>query len=137
MKEIKRLFDTRFARWGIALPAENVAQRQRGKILKRGWNISYLFGSDEGGEYLDCYASHRMTDDTHERIYRDGKVVELPAICSMRVCSKNLQEDARLEQEFFEENRKISELLAEKGFGLDGDEPFSVRINRHLHIEKE
>lgn len=30
-------------------------------------------------EYLDFYATHRMTDDRHHRIYENGEVEDLPA----------------------------------------------------------
>ncbi len=72
MREIVGRFGRDFGAWGIALPPEDVKERWRGTILAAGWAIWYLFGTDEGGEYLDYYACHRMTNDRHERIREDG-----------------------------------------------------------------
>ena len=127
-------FNAKFVHWDIRLPPDAVRQRKRGKIVQAGWAIWYLFGYDEKGEYLDYYASHRMTNDTHVRIYADGQCAGLPAIPPFRFCSEDPEEDARLKAESFSENRKIAKMLEEKGFGLSGDEPGGVQINRALRM---
>ena len=129
-------FNTQFERWKICLPPEDVAQRKRGRIVKAGWAIWYMFGSDEQGEYLDFYASHRMTNDQHVRIYADGQGQLLPTISSMHGCSSDPKENARLEAEYFAENQRVAELLKVKGFGIHGDEPGGVQMNRELHLKK-
>ncbi len=84
--------------------------------------------------YLDYYASHRMTDDRHIRI-REGTLAKpLPTISTFRIGSKILEEDARLEAEYLEHNRMVGRMLKEKGFGVAGDEPLSVRVNRHPRL---
>lgn len=135
MKKIETQFNHTFASWEIRLPAEALQRRERGKIVQAGWAIWYLFGSDEHCEYLDYYASHRMTDDRHVRIYSDGRVESLPAIDAFVLTSSDPEEAARLKAESRARNREISELLAEKGFGLAGDEPGGVQINRSLRLE--
>lgn len=109
-------------------------EKRRGKIVESGWAIWYLFGSDERGEYLDHYASHRMTDDRHVRIREDGTEECLPAISSFRVVSEDRREDARFEAEYLEHNQRVGRMLEEKGFGIVGDEPGSVWMNRHLRM---
>jgi hypothetical protein len=136
MKEIAARFNDAFSHWDIRLPKDAVERRQRGKIVKAGWAIWYMFGSDERGEFLDYYASHRMTNDRHVRIYADGSTEALPAVSGLRLCSEDPEEDARLEAEFYADNKRIAEMLEEKGFGIDGDEPGGVQINRALHLEK-
>jgi hypothetical protein len=136
VKEIEDRFNTHFAAWGIRLPADNVANRRRGKIVQAGWAIWYLFGSDEKGEYLDYYASHRMTNDRHVRILANGEEYGLPTIQELRLCSEDPVEDKRLDAEYYAENQRVAKLLQEKGFGLAGDEPGGVQINRALHINK-
>jgi hypothetical protein len=69
MTNIESKFNDSFAHWEIRLPSDAVEHRKRGKIVQAGWAIWYLFGFDEKGEYLDYYASHRMTNDRHVRIY--------------------------------------------------------------------
>jgi hypothetical protein len=135
MKNIEVRFNISFSHWGIKLPPDDIAERRRGKIMKGGWVIWYLFGSDENGEYLDYYASHRMTDDEHVRIYAGGKSETLPTLRQFRLTSTDPKEDARLEFEFFSENERISKMLKGKGFKLQGDEPSSIRINRMLRSD--
>ena len=136
MDKIETLFNATFANWNICLPPEDIALRERGKIVQTGWAILYLFGTDESGEYLDYYASHRMTDDQHVRIYADGRREKLPAIQAFRLVSEDPEEDVRLEAEYYAKNQRIAEMLEAKGFGLQGDEPGGVRINRFLHLNK-
>ncbi|MGH9428326.1 MAG: hypothetical protein ACRD2L_18735, partial [Terriglobia bacterium] len=127
MDEIEARFNATFAHWNIRLPPENVAQRSRGKIVRAGWAIWYLFGSDEKGEYVDYYASHLMTGDDHVRVYATGAYKALPAIQEFRVASEDPDEDARLEAEYFAQNQRVAEMLEVKGFGLRGDEPGGVQ----------
>ncbi len=114
--KIKLLFAEEFAMSGICLPEEDVEGRQRGKIIKDGWEILYLFGSDELGEYLDYYASHRMTNDRHVRIYSDGQRKDLSSLRDFRQVSQDPQENIRLKEEFYAENRQVLTMLKEKGF---------------------
>ncbi len=134
MNEIKSQFDSAFSPWEISLPAEALAIRSRGKIVNSGWAIWYLFGSDDKGEYLDYYASHRMTDDRHVRIYASGKNLQLPTVSSFRPVSDDPDEDARLQAEYLAENQRVAEMLEAKGFGIEGDEPGGVQMNRALRL---
>jgi hypothetical protein len=136
MKEIERRFNETFSHWKIELPADAVEHRQRGKIISAGWVIWFLFGADERGEFLDYYASHRMAGDSHVRIHADGYSESLPSIGEFRLCSQDPEEDARLEAEYLAKNQEIAAMLEEKGFGIEGDEPGGVLINRFLHLQK-
>jgi hypothetical protein len=133
---IEQIFRSRFADWSIELPSADVTNRRRGKIIQAGWVIWYLFGTNEKGEYLDYYASHRMTNDSHVRIYASGETEELSAIRDFRFASDDPEEDRRLEREYFAENQRIAKLLEEKGFAFSGDEPRLMIINRFLHVKK-
>lgn len=123
MDEILLNFNAEFATWGISLSPDQIAQRGRGKIVKAGWTIWYLFGSDKEGLYLDYYATHRMTNDRHSRFRANGECEELPTLLDARPCSEDSKEDARLEAEFLAENQRVSDLLEKKGFGITGTEP--------------
>ena len=116
MSMIEDRFNDGFQAWGIRLPPEDITNRRSGKIHKEGWAVWYLFGSDYDGDYLDYYASHRMTDDAHVRIRSDGQIESLPAMQSFRLCADDPEEDKRLEAAFRAENRGIRRLLREKGF---------------------
>lgn len=118
-KDIITIADTfteRFAHWKITLPEEYLKNRCNGFINKAGWLIQFCFGKDEKGEYLDYYASHRMTDDSHVRIYADGHKKNLPALCSWYKLSDDPVEAKRLKDEHDQHNREVVEMLAEKGF---------------------
>jgi hypothetical protein len=118
MDPIERMFAERFAHWGITLPVENLGHRSAAHIQQNGWLIQFCFGHDESGDFMDYYASHRMTDDDHVRLYADGTVVQLAALGSAYLSSEDSVEAARLEKEYLESNRKISEELVAKGFNL-------------------
>jgi len=135
MNHIQQVFDDAFSRWGIRLPVVDGTPHSRGQILHAGWVIWYLFGRDDDGLYLDYYACHRMTNDRHVRIRDDGSTEMLPTIAEFRRCSKDPEEDARLEAEYFARNREVHELLERKGFTFTGREDGLVQVNRLLHVD--
>jgi len=132
MKMIINIFEETFDPWDIRLPPLHVDERMSGKIVQAGWAIWYCFGRDERGEFMDYYASHRMTDDRHVRIYEDGTVANLPALSSFGRYSADPQENERLQAEEREQRLGIEKMLEAKGFGLAGDEPGGVAMNRLL-----
>jgi hypothetical protein len=137
LPRIKLDFARGFGLWHIALPEPDVVARRRGKICKGGWAIWYLFGEDEKGEYLDFYSAHRMTNDSHVRLYENGDPVSLPELKSFRIGSHDPEVDARLKAEHLAENRRVQALLQAKGFGLTGDEPGGVQIQRYQLLRDE
>lgn len=60
---IERFFSDYFEHWKILLPPESVKERTSGHIFEHGWHIGYLWGIEDGEEYLEFLAQHRMTDD--------------------------------------------------------------------------
>lgn len=131
MKLIEEKFNSRFARWEIALPAGDIAQRKRGKIQKGGWVIRYLFGADEKGEYLDCYAQHRNCED-HYRLYANGERQNLPTPWDVYQITGDPIADAKAKEAFLAHNQEVASLLAEKGFGIEGNEPLGIQLNSLL-----
>ena len=137
MSRIEERFRDHFAPWSISIPPGHVQQRRRGKIVEGGWAIWYLFGEDERGEYLDYYASHRMTNDRQIRLREDGTEEHLPIVSTLHPASQDPEEEARLAAEHLEENRRVAKLLEEKGFGIEGDEPGGVQMDRYLALGEE
>lgn len=134
-KDSRKIADTfaeRFAYWKITLPEKDIETRSSGYIQEAGWLIQYCFVKDETGEYLDYYAAHRMTDDSHVRIYEDGRKENLPSLFSIRLISKDPVKDKQLEDEYYEHNRRVVELLAEKGF-----DKFTINMFLHAGIDKK
>lgn len=132
LDRIESAFNRAFANWDICLPPEAIASRQAGRIVESGWTIWYTFGSDEGDEYLDYYASHRMTNDRHVRLYADGRVEGLEAVIDMHVVPEDPKEAAQAQADFYARNRAVRRMLDEKGFTLDGVVHPSVAINHHF-----
>jgi len=54
----------------------------------------------------------------------------------MRMGSEDPVEDARLEAESYARNQQVAAMLEEKGFGLKGNEPDGVQMNRWLGLNK-
>jgi len=79
--------------------------------------VTYLFGQDERGEYLDFYMRHRIAGDQHIRIYEDGSSERLEVISPFgpRV-SDDPVENERLRREDGEEYQRIRGMLDAKGF---------------------
>jgi hypothetical protein len=71
---------------------------------RRNWRLSGL------------YAVHRMTSDSHERIYADGRNKHLPALSSIVQISKDPVENKRFQDEHDKHNQKVVKMMAEKGF---------------------
>jgi len=118
MDQIGRLFAERFAPWDITIPAENFQSRASGHLCSGGWLIQFCFGKDDKGDYLDYYASNRMTGDSHVRIHADGTKVNLVALRYISVTSPDPAEAKRAKAQFDEGNCRIADELVAKGFTL-------------------
>ena len=132
MKLIADTFANRFAHWKITLPKKDLKDRRGGYIQNSGWLIQYCFGKDETGEYMDYYAAHRMTDDSHVRIYEDGREESLPALSSYLLLSDDPVEAKRLKDEYEKHNQEVVKMLNEKGFNK-----FTINMFLHAGMDKE
>ena len=131
MSGVEREFNRAFAKWGICLPPGAAASREAGRIVKNGWTVWYTFGSDEDAEYLDYYASHRMTNDGHVRLFADGRRVGLKAISEFYIVPEDPDEAARAKADFHARNRDVRRMLDEKGFTLEGVVHPSVAVRHY------
>ena len=118
MTRVAERFARYFANWDITLPDSNLTSRERGEIRQRGWHIQFLFDTDERGEYLDFYATHRMTNDRHHRIYEDGTVKHLEACEDFVVYPADATEEQEREatERFRNHNARVLADLKRKGF---------------------
>jgi hypothetical protein len=107
---IKGTFEKKFAAWSLVLPVESLSAPARGSIHKNGWTINYRYGAEQGEEYLEYFASHRMTNDTLNRIYADGRE-ELVGYCQEFYEVGNEQ----AKQAYYEHNRKFYEDVKHRG----------------------
>lgn len=134
LDRIGRAFNEEFSRWDICLPPVAIISKQSGRIVKRGWTVWYTFGSDEGTDYLDYYASHRMTNDRHTRLYADGRSEDLEVMHSGYVVPEDPKEAAQARANFLSRNRAARRKLDEKGFTLEGTVHPSVAVSHYLLI---
>lgn len=118
MNNIQKAFDAAFSHWGIILPLETLASQQPGNLSAQGWSVQYQFGQDERGHFLDYYATNRMTNDRHVRIYESGESASLPSSREFIIypAGATKEDEQKADQEYYEYNRKVGEELKRKGF---------------------
>ena len=120
MENIKNSFDKSFSNWDIKLPVDNLEKRKRGSIYYKGWIINYCFGIENGKNYMDYYAQHRMTDPSHERIYEDGTKKSLSHMqIGYNIIPNDPLQTSKNEKEMYEYNRKHFDELKLKGLYYD------------------
>ncbi|ALF54387.1 hypothetical protein ACX27_18560 [Nostoc piscinale CENA21] len=111
MDNIQDIFNKWFARWQITLPDKNLQERQKGSIFQAGWSINFIFGIENNLEYLEFYAIHRMTNDSHTVIYENGEIKHLECLNPPLEYSSPIDENQR---EHNKKNRKVKEELIDK-----------------------
>jgi hypothetical protein len=116
-EKIERFFNDYFATWRITLPAEAIAQRSSGHLFERGWHIGFIWGKEDGEEYLEFLAQHSLTNDRHHRVFASGRVEDLPAPSDMFVIPAGASEaeSERIHQAHQEEESRILAELQDKG----------------------
>ena len=121
---INSAFADRF--FGATIPADNLQARRPGVIqlvarmdggLVRGWRIEYVFGADDGVEWLEYYATHRFTSGAmHARIYEDVRVEDLPVPRELRKIDPDPEKDAEDHRNYLAWNKRVDEELRVAGF---------------------
>lgn len=129
MRTVGESFRRDFAHWGLALPENAVRERRPGFIHEGGWLIQYTFGRNRHGEYLDYYATHRMTDDQHVRLYATGRRQALAALTSAFLTSADPNQARRLEAAYYRRNRRVARQLVAKGF-----DKFTLNMSLHAGL---
>jgi hypothetical protein len=116
-------FNGYFVNFPIRIEVSDVAVGTRRGIAERGWRITYRVDPDDGGfPSLEFYATHRMTNDRHVRIWADGHVEELDAIHEFFGFDPKVPgSKAAAEAEYLRHNRAIAEQLRARGLYPDGD----------------
>ena len=119
---IEERFADYFAHWDIQLPVGAVQLEDAGSVHKAGWVIRYAFGRDDGGLYLEFYATHRMTNDRRVRIYASGETKSLEALQTMYSYKPDVPGAAeRAKRENRKRNTRISKELEARGLYPSGN----------------
>lgn len=87
-----------------------------GHAYDRGLHIGWAWGRDASlGIFLDLLWEHRMAGIVACRYWQDGSTEAIPTPFEFRVCSADPDEDARLEREYNERNRRLYADLRGRG----------------------
>jgi hypothetical protein len=122
-ERVAEAFNNYFANFGIRIDHREIAVGTHRTIREQGWWIAYhVLPDDAGLPSLEFYATHRMTNDRHARIWSDGHLEELDAIHEFYAYDPEVagsKESA--EEEHLRHNRTVAQQLRERGLYPDGD----------------
>jgi len=132
-ERIARRFNSFFKGFSIRIEPEEVVLGARGQIGAGGWRITYRVDPDDGGfPSLEFYATHRMTDDSHYRIWADGYAEKLEALRTFYGYRPEVPESKEeAERKYTEHNVRVAKELRERGLYQEGD------INAYLRTRGE
>jgi hypothetical protein len=122
-ERIAEAFNGYFANFDIRIAPGDVVVGSRQETRKRGWRIDFrVLPDDAGFPSLEFYATHRMTNDRHARIWADGHLEELDAIREFYGYDPKVpgSKDAA-KKEYLRHNRMVAEQLRAAGLFPDGD----------------
>jgi hypothetical protein len=122
-ERIAGAFNAIFANFDIRIVPDDVVIGTRRGLGERGWTIRYRVDPDDAGlPSLEFYATHRMTSDSHVRIWADGHVEDLDAIWEAYAYDRKVPGDEeRSRERYLQHNREVAEALGARGLYPDGD----------------
>lgn len=136
IKRIEAEFAEKYARVGITLPEGAAVRRELGHIFHRGWHIGYIWGEENGEEYFEYLAQHRMmAGSEHMRVWASGReegreIADGPCVFPRGATQA---ERTRIEHEYAAGSRAISARLRESGLLPPlGENQGALEINEFL-----
>jgi len=137
LEMIQDTFVKEFEQFKIKIPEENLLERKPGSIPYGSGRIMFVFGVNEGTEFMEYYGHHRM-GDCRGRIYDDGKFVNLPELPSFFGYDPKIPGDKeKKEKEYQDEYKKIYDELIKTGLLSAGPVPTSLLVNSYLRMKKD
>jgi hypothetical protein len=126
-------FNAYFAHFDIRIGPDEVVAGTRREIRERGWRILLKIVPDDSGlPSLEFYATHRMTNDRHARIWADGHLEHLDAIEELYAYDPNVPGAKEAAHEaYLMHNRRVAEQLRASGLYPEGD------INAYLRTAQD
>jgi hypothetical protein len=124
LEKIKTIFESRyskgpFVRYDIKFPEADFLSKTPGFIQqKAGWMIEYIFGNEDGKDFIEIYHWHRMGDPSLYRIFSDGTINHIgnPKTFISYSSDATPDEIQKAEIENREYNRNFDENLKKRGF---------------------
>lgn len=136
---IAEAFNSYFANFSVRIDAGDVVNGALRRIAADGWLVTFRVDPEDAGmPSLELYATHRMTDDRHVRIWSDGHVEGLDAIreaYSYRPEVPGAEEAARAE--YLHHNRAVAAELRGRALYPEGDINAYLRTRGHDKDEEE
>lgn len=133
LEKIQGIFSEHFVRQNIHLPEENLRERKKGSLPYGSGRIFFIFGEENGREYLEYYAHHRIGGDSHTRIYDDGTEESLNELVSSYAYNPAVPGDKEIkEAQMKKEYQETLEDLMHKGMFSDDAIPGDIAINSYL-----
>jgi hypothetical protein len=123
-ERIADAFNRYFANFNIRVEAGEVRVGGRRKIRARGWHITFrVVPDDAGSPSLEFYATHRMTNDRHVRIWADGYLEHLDAIHELVGYDhpKVPGSEEAAKEEYIRHNQMVAEQLRAAGLYPNSD----------------
>jgi hypothetical protein len=104
-----------FANLDIPLTPEMLSGFRSGYINFKGWDMSFVLGENpEKGPFLATLSSHRMSGESHRRLYASGEIEDLPA-SGMTLFDPDLTEEEQQAADE-EKEKEMMEQLRLSGF---------------------
>jgi hypothetical protein len=133
LKIIPERFFKHFAAQGIHLPEDHLRERRKGSLPYGSGRIFFIFGEENGREFLEYYAHHRIGGDAHRRIYEDGSEECLDELSSWYAYNPDIPGDReRKEAEMKKKYQETLDDLARKGMFDDEPVPGDMAVNSYL-----
>ena len=137
MDKLQESFIGRFSHFDLHLPEENLRERRKGSLPYGSGRIYFVFSEEDGREYLEYYAYHRM-GESHGRIWEDGTRESLPELCSMFGYDPKIPGDfGRKEAEMQKRYQETLDDLIAKDLFDDEPIPGSLAINSYLVLQRD
>jgi len=133
LQKIQKVFMDAFRSTNLKIPEENLWERKPGSLPYGSGRILFIFGKEDGREYFEFYAHHRIGGDSHAKIFDNGEWIDLPELSSMYTYNSDIPGDKeKNEAEMERAYQEIYEDLERKGLLSVGQIPGSLLINSHL-----
>lgn len=95
--------------------ANALVANESGHHFHRGMHMGWAWGDNERGTFLDFLNEHRMAGMQAERIFPDGSTEPIETPASSHLVTGDAEQDAVIEQKFFERNNTVYENLRARG----------------------
>lgn len=99
--------------WGLT--TADLLAKDNGHHFYDGWHVSWAWGMEAEGGFIDILSEHRMVGMIARRVFSDGSTKSLDTPHEFRLEGATPEEDERLLREYLEYNRRVLATLQSRG----------------------